>query len=752
MERLIRGEAGTDTGAEDASESAEGQAFRAWDSIANEVLVRSEEIPLLVVLEDLHWADTASLRVLRRLVASTRTGQKLAVLATRRPWPEPTGALAEVGEDLARRHVVRLDLGGLSEADATTLIADVTDGDPDPEVVAAWHRRSEGNPFFLIELARLGTDPSQAGAVPATVRDVVARRFEALPEQTRSLLLLAAVLGRQCSLHVLAAAAEEPVDEVDDALAPAREAGLVLEPEAGTVAFTHALTRDAVAATTTPSRLARLHARVAHGLADGGGIARLVGPDERVAELARHWLAAGPSYAERAWRAAVDAAAQARRTFSWVEAEQLVAAAIEAHRRDPAGTAQERIDLLLTRAHDCRPNFEWDQVLPCAAEAIALARREDDLERLTAAAAAASDNLVWLAQQWNEVLEDTVDDLRWALARTPAHDSPARCRLMLALALQLYYDPDARAEREALAEEGHAMARRLGDPALLWWASQTAWKALWSPKHGEARFSLARQGLAATRVAQDPDSEAVALVLLVASALEMNDQATFEQITQEADRLVRRRRNTFGLMALSWVQLSLASMRADDETVERLSSLLYELRPRLNPQMEGLHVVGIQVVSTMWSAGIADLVEPFAAANDAADDDLARDVLLMALARTNDVDRLRAELARPYEHLVDNWGSTSTWCCLAEAAAVAGDVPLATRMTDELLPLSGRIAVSGISSADGPVDGYLALALAACGRSQEATAAAERGLEQADAWGFTEYAAWLHAWRDKLAI
>ena len=143
-----------------------------------------------------------------------------------------------------------------------------------------------------------------------------------------------------------------------------------------------------------------------------------------MAELARHWLAAGPSYAGRAWRAAAAAAEQARRTFSWVEAEQLMAAAIEAHRRDPPGTAEERIDLLLTRARDCRPNAEWDQVLPCAAEAIALARREEDLPRLAAAAAAASDNLVWMPQQWNEVPEDTVEDLRWALAAAAAPATP----------------------------------------------------------------------------------------------------------------------------------------------------------------------------------------------------------------------------------------------------------------------------------------------------------------------------------------
>jgi DNA-binding SARP family transcriptional activator len=756
VERLLSGDlSGHLSGhaeTDEASESAERQAFRAWESIAREVLGRSEATPLLLVLEDLHWADTASLRVLRRLVASSTPGQRLALVATRRPWPEPTGALADVGEELARRHVVRLDLGGLSESEATSLVADVTGGAPDADVVAEWHARSEGNPFFLIELARLGADPDLARAVPATVRDVVARRIEALPEQTRSLLLLAAVLGRRCSLDVLAAVAEESVDEVEDRLGPARDAGLVLEPEAGTVAFTHALTRDSVAATTTASRLARLHARVAHGLADGGTVAGLVGHEERVAELARHWLAAGPSYAARAWRAAVDAAEQARRTFSWVEAEQLVAAAIEAHRRDPLGTAQERIDLLLARAHDCRPNFEWDQVLLCAAEAISLARSEEDMDRLVAAAAAATDNLVWMSQQWNEVLEDTVEDLRWALSRLPRGDSPDRCRVMLALAVQLYYDPHARAELEALAEEGHAMAQRLGDAALLWWASQTAWKALWTPAHGVTRFSLARQGLAAARAAEDPDSEAVALILLAGTALEMGDRATYEQVAKETERLARRRRNSYALMALLWVQFSLAGMRGDQQTVSRLGAELFEYRPRLNPVMEVLHVGGIQVIGSMWSDQIGSLIEPFAEANDVAGDDLARDVLLMALARTDDVEQLRRELARPPEHVVDNWSSASTWSCIAEAAAVAGDVPLATRMAEHLVPLSGRIAISGISMVMGPVDGYLALALATCGRDEEASAAAERGLDQAAAWRFTEYAAWLRRRRKDLGI
>ena len=315
------------------------------------------------------------------------------------------------------------------------------------EVVDDWHRRSGGNPYFLVELARL--DARDSTTLPATVRDVIVRRLQGLPERTRELLLLAAVLGRHFSLDLLAAVAGQPVEDVDDALTPAREAGLVEDPEAGTAAFTHALTRDAVLTTTSPSRLARLHAQVAHTLADDAAVGGMLGREERVAELARHWLAAGPTHVGRAWRAAADAAAQARRTFSWVEAERLVAAAIDAHRRDPLGTTVERIDLLLTRASDCRPNAEWDQVLPCAEEAIALARREEDLGRLAAAAAAATDGSVWMPQQWNDVPEDTIEDLRWALAELPHGDSPERCRVMLALAVMLYYDPSCRGRGRA---------------------------------------------------------------------------------------------------------------------------------------------------------------------------------------------------------------------------------------------------------------------------------------------------------------
>lgn len=729
-------------------QSAEREAFRAREALAQEVTSRSSSQPVLLVLDDLHWADTASLKVLRHLVSSAAAGHRLAVVATRRALPEPTGDLAEVGEELARHHVTRLDLAGLSPDETRSLVHAVAGDDVPAEVVADWHQRSGGNPFFLVELARL--DARESTTLPATVRDVVVRRLQALPEPTRDLLLLAAVLGRRFSLDLLAAVAGVAVEDVDDALTPAREAGLVVDPDAGTVAFTHALTRDAVVTTTSPSRLARLHAQVAHTLADDTAVAGMVGREERVAELARHWLAAGPTHVGRAWRAAADAAAQARRTFSWVEAEQLVAAAIDAHRRDPLGTTAERIDLLLTRARDCRPNAEWDQVLPCAEEAIALARREEDLDRLASAAAAATDGSVWMPQQWNEVPEDSIEDLRWALAELPHSDSAQRCRVMLALAVLLYYDPAAQAEVRALADEGVAMARRIGAPALLGWAALTAWKALWTPAHADVRLGLAREGLQATRDGADPDAEAVASVVLTGSLLELGDRTAYVDAAASTARLASRRRNSYAQVALGWIDLSLASLRRDEAEVDRVAAELYALRPRLNPGNEALHLMGIHLMSHMWDERIGELIEPITEAMAVADNDLAADVLLLAVARAGDVDRLRSQLLTPLAHPVDNWGSASTWCTVAEAAAVAGDVLLAQQMSARLAPLHGRMAISGISTVMGPVDGYLSLALAASGRTREAADAAGRATQQCDAWGFTAYADWLAAHRERL--
>ena len=298
----------TDGGGDDLGPE---RAFAVQDALARAVRERAADVPLLLVVEDLHWADTRTLRALTHLVTTLGAGDRVGLVATRRARPQPAGALADLGVALARHGARTVELAGLAGDDALALVSSVTGADADPARVDDWHTRTGGNPFFLVELARLATSTGGwRGEVPESVQTVLARRLDDLPDATREVLLVSAALGREHSPLLLAHVGGWGPDEVTDRLEPAHEAGIVHQRDDGRLVFEHALTRDAVLATVSPGRLARVHARIAHALASvpRGSLA----PAERAFDLAHHWLAAGPVHAPQAWRAAAAAAAEAQ--------------------------------------------------------------------------------------------------------------------------------------------------------------------------------------------------------------------------------------------------------------------------------------------------------------------------------------------------------------------------------------------------------------------------------------------------------
>ena len=257
---------------------------------------------------------------------------------------------------------------------------------------------------------------------------------------------MSAALGREHSPLLLAHVGGWGPDEVTDRLEPAHDVGIVHQRGDGRLVFEHALTRDAVIATASPARVARVHARIAHALdsVPRGSLA----PAERAFDLAHHWLAAGPVHAPQAWRAAAAAAAEARRDFANVEAADLYRPGARRARARPAGTREERYDLLLSFAEAAAWAAKWRPVVEAVVEAVALASAENDPERVAHAAAALTRYSVWTPQEHDEVDEDLIDDLRSALRGldTPRLAGPLRA--------------DARAGRAALLPG----RRRAGDP------------------------------------------------------------------------------------------------------------------------------------------------------------------------------------------------------------------------------------------------------------------------------------------------
>jgi predicted ATPase len=271
-----------------------------------------EETPLLLVVEDLHWADRSTRDLLAFLVRNLRRERVLLVVTYRsdetgRARPGPY--LAELGR---AGPVQRLELPRFERAETLAQLSAILGAAPATDLVDAVFARSEGNPFFTEELlaaVRAGSD-----ALPETLRDLLQGRVEALPEPARHVLRAAAVAGRRVPHRLLAAVAGLGDREQTEALrAAVAQQLLVTRFGEDGYEFRHALLQEAVYAGLLPGERARLHATLATAVAAhpdwSSGTAATV-----AAELAHHWQAAGDL--ERALPAAIQAAGQAELTFA----------------------------------------------------------------------------------------------------------------------------------------------------------------------------------------------------------------------------------------------------------------------------------------------------------------------------------------------------------------------------------------------------------------------------------------------------
>ncbi len=248
--------------------------FQLFESIAGFLHNATRHQPLILVLEDLHWADAPSLALLQ-FVAHEIVDAPLLIIATYRDVEvgrhHPLSAtLAE----LARvHHTRRFVLQGLSDADISRLITLLTGHDADARLVDALQRETGGNPFFVGEVVRLLASenrPDQSSdwaalklSIPQTVRDVIDRRLDRLSAACKDVLASASVIGREFSLPILTSVMELPTHTVMEALEEALRARLIIEDtRAHRYGFTHALVQDTLYVHVSARRRLRLHAAV----------------------------------------------------------------------------------------------------------------------------------------------------------------------------------------------------------------------------------------------------------------------------------------------------------------------------------------------------------------------------------------------------------------------------------------------------------------------------------------------------------
>ncbi len=288
--------------------------------------------PVLLVLDDLHWADMGTLLLLRHVVANSPVAGLLVVGTYRDTDLDRTHPLSTMLSDFHRRgDVERIALAGLDDREVSDLMSRTAGHELDESgraLARALHHDTGGNPFFVGEvlrhLAERGSITQEAGRwvagrlddgerLPEGIRQVVGRRLSILPEDTQRILSSASVVGARFDLDLLSAVTDVRPDDLLDAIEPAIDAHLVLETGVGRYQFAHALVRSTLHAELSTTRRARLHLAVAEALEKLHG----ADLDPVMSDLAYHWGEVGTAtvdnvalhYARRAAELAMDRAA-----------------------------------------------------------------------------------------------------------------------------------------------------------------------------------------------------------------------------------------------------------------------------------------------------------------------------------------------------------------------------------------------------------------------------------------------------------
>ncbi|OZM74989.1 ATPase [Amycolatopsis antarctica] len=468
--------------------------FALYDAVTTALVTVSARRPVLVVLDDLHWADAASLSLLE-FAARHTWFERLLIVGTYRDveveapehplWPLITPLVAMA---------TTVTLTGLEPEDVAALIARTVGEEPGAALAAEVHRRTGGNPFFVEQTARLWSSGGSVTAVPPGVRDALQRRMSLLPAPVRRMLTDAAVLGREFHRQVLAAAASTPVPRIDRLLDQAVTSRLVLARGSGTFSFAHDLVRETLYEALDEADRCRRHAEIVRSVDRVPAVAGRMLP----AELAGHAYLAG---AELDPARAVDRLVTAARDAS---GRLATAEAIEHYRRayERVGAVDDRrrrVIVSLDYGRELDHDGDRDGALVVFRVAADAARESADPALLARVALTVYRvDVAPTADRW-EV--DLLLDAYRALAGPLPEAEPRLDRLARELTVRVaelarggadddsltfglwarhdaIWGPGSARERVGITEELMALARRTADHEVEYFAASFRWVAL----------------------------------------------------------------------------------------------------------------------------------------------------------------------------------------------------------------------------------------------------------------------------------
>ena len=720
-------------GAAPASADDPAARYVLFDAVARALAAAAGRAPILLVIDDLHWADDPTLQMLRHVTRGAENARLLMLGTYRTTEVAGTEHVVRALADLAREVPFdRIALAGLGDAEVAEMISALLGRPSSLPFGAAMRRDTAGNPLFVGQLLRhldetgvlvdrdgeltLSAREGRLG-VPDSVKELVRTRLSALAPETVATLRTAAVIGREFGHDLVSAVDGRPADEVLAALEEASAAGLVEEIAAGRHAFAHAVVREAIYDGAGATRRAGLHRRVASTLEASG--------EGEPAELAHHFLAAS----DRA-KGLEYSLASAQRAL-----EQLAYEDAAVHSEDALGAlgvedSARRCELLLALGDARARAGDTPASKRAYHEAAELADTLDLREQLARAALGYGGRFVWGVSRDDP---DLVPLLERAAARIGEKDSPLRVRLLSRLGGgPLRGSPDPR-RRRAMTREALEAARRLGDLATLAYALTGYIEAHRSPEHAIAQLDLSNELIEVAMQAGDLERAFDGHENRAGARIELGDRAGAEADVEAMASLAAQLRQP----AQQWfVAEHRAVLALHDGRLAESEDLITEaLRVGREAQAWDAAVSYVlQAAVLRRLQGRLAEVEPVvreAVEEHARSYAICRCAHVHVLAELGHEAEARSGLAELAADGFNVLGFDETWLAsvafLAEAAHILGESATAAELYARLLPYVDRVATSTPELSLGAVSRYLGLLASASGDD----AAAARHFEAA---------------------
>jgi DNA-binding SARP family transcriptional activator/tetratricopeptide (TPR) repeat protein len=728
------------------------ERFLAFDAAADLLRRIAVRRPLILILDDLQWAEPTALLLLRQIVRTLADAPVLVLMSRRDPGERVSDQLRTALAELDHSETIHLQLTGLNEAELAELVVAATRAVPDPElrrVTGRLREESAGNPLYASQLIRhwmdlgraIGAHEGQQGrptivmpeGVPPSLREVVWSRVRTLGHDVFTVLGAASVLGLEFPEDILLETLDLPEETVRRALDVAVAAGILIDLRSvrRAMRFVHALVANAMYSEIGPSTRARMHERVVRALAKDG---ESLHPDI-VLQLARHCTLAGLPEEALHWSVSAgdDAFAHLAPTEAALHYQVALNAAEALHRSEA-----QRADLLVRLGH-AQFRAGDPQAQATLVQGAELARRSGQNQTLIRAALAADLGVLRIGSfvQESEIVESALE------VADPA-DIATYARLLALLSRSLTFTPDTE-RRVTLAHRALRMAEESDDATLLAGVAPAVLNALWAPGNERLRTEVATRALLAAEASGDPVLQFSVNLVARQVAIEAGDpvmvahtltrlRATAQNVGEPYLRWLIVVCETFDAMmagrlshaeALAGEALDLGLQIAAPDAFTIYAALVFVLRT-----FAGRHGELFPLVEQ--AARESPTVLPFK---------LAYGIICIAVDKTDAADEILQEGMRSgfAQIAFDNFWMTSVIAYVIIAIEL-DDREAAAQLLPLIEPHAAVISFNGATS-QGPVSAYVGKLASLLGRHEEAEDHLRAALATATAFGWTYHRA-----------